>query len=53
MAYVLRRTSGKPGYVAEPGSRKSYTTSLDRARRFSTEEDARANKCGNEAVQQV
>jgi hypothetical protein len=37
-------------YVAQPGSNHSYTTKLDRAERFRTEEEARKHKCGNESV---
>jgi hypothetical protein len=37
-------------YVANPGSVKSYTNSLDRAQKFYTREAAIANKCGNEYI---
>lgn len=37
-------------YVAKPGSKKSYTTSVERAQVFKTLEDAQKNKCGNESI---
>lgn len=49
MTYVLVRVSGGPrAYVAPPGSRKSYTTDLRKARRFPTLTAAEADVCGNE-----
>lgn len=53
MKYVLRRTTGRTAFVAPSGSRKSYTPDIRKARRFDTEQDARADACGNEAVQPV
>jgi len=51
MAYVIKRTDQGGGYVALPGSRKSYTQYLQYARVFSTREEAEKNKCpGNEVV---
>ena len=53
MSYVLRRheplANGCPAYVAPPGSAKSYTGSLARARRFPTHAAALADACGNES----
>lgn len=37
-------------YVAQPGSAKSYTTSLEKARKFSSREAAENDACGNENV---
>lgn len=37
-------------YVAMPGSKHSYTTSLRNARKFSSREEAQGNACGNERV---
>lgn len=47
--YVIKR-SGDGKYVAKPGSRKSYTTKLEKAQTFVTEQAARASACGNEYV---
>lgn len=45
--YVIKK--GKY-YVSKPGSKKSYTTMIERAQKFKTQEDAEKNKCGNERV---
>lgn len=37
-------------YVSKPGSANSYTTKLQRARLFTTRDDATKDKCGNEHV---
>lgn len=37
-------------YTAMPGSVHSYTRSLENAQKFSTREQADAEKCGNESV---
>ncbi|MFO0449974.1 MAG: hypothetical protein ACK52I_15150 [Pseudomonadota bacterium] len=37
-------------YVAQPGSKKSYTTKLENARKFSSRESAESDACGNEAA---
>ncbi len=51
MEYVIvRNEDGK--YVAEPGSEHSYTSKLERARRFKTHEAAQADCCGNEHVRE-
>lgn len=52
MAFVLRRTDQEGGYVAQPGSLKSYTHNLLRARRFRTREEAEADRCvENEVIE--
>jgi hypothetical protein len=49
MAYILRRTDQGGGYVANPGSKSSYTRNPLNAQRFETKEQAIANSCpGNE-----
>lgn len=40
-------------YVAQPGSAKSYTGSLEDARKFSSREAAENDACGNETVRNV
>jgi hypothetical protein len=40
-------------YVAKPGSARSYTSSLARARLFTTRDLALSECCGNETVQSV
>jgi hypothetical protein len=37
-------------YVAPAGSAKSYTKSLERARKWPTRESAQANCCGDDVV---
>jgi len=37
-------------YVANPGSKNSYTNKIEKARKFSTKEAAEKEKCGNEMV---
>jgi len=50
--YVLKRRDGK--YVAKPGSKKSYTTSLEKARKFPSPEAADADRCPeNESIVNV
>lgn len=52
MAYVIRRSrDGK--FVALPGSKRSYTSDIDQARAFDTEEEAKADCCSNEYVQKL
>lgn len=49
--YLIKRTDQGGGYVAPPGSKKSYTKSKDKALRFTYREDAERNRCpGNEVV---
>lgn len=51
MAYIIKRTDQGGGYVAKPGSAKSYTHNLEHARKFDTREQAEADRCkGNEVV---
>lgn len=52
--YVIKRTDQGGGYVAQSGSKSSYTTSLELARKFPTREAAEAERCpGNEVVLDV
>lgn len=52
MYVILRSEDG--AYVNQPGSRSSYTFSLERAQKFWTLEAAERNRCsGNEAVANV
>jgi len=52
MTWVIQRNepaaNGHPMFVNQPGSEKSYTTNIDRARTFDSEESARKQCCGNE-----
>ena len=51
MAYLLKRTDQGGGFVAPPGSAKSYTQSRQRARQYPTREAADADRCpGNEII---
>tara|TARA_B100002049_G_scaffold93692_1_gene69266 strand:- start:801 stop:992 length:192 start_codon:yes stop_codon:yes gene_type:complete len=43
--YVLKRTDQGGGYVAEPGSKSSYTNNVARARKFRSKEEAEAERC--------
>jgi len=52
--YVIERTDQGGGYVAQPGSRSSYTTDIRRARKWPTREAAERERClGNEVVVSV
>lgn len=52
MSYILRRTDQGGGWVAPPGSRKSYTHNRDKAHRFATKEAAEADRCvENEVIE--
>lgn len=54
MAFLLKRTDQGGGYVAPPGSAKSYTRSRAAARQFPTREAAEADRCpGNEVIVEV
>lgn len=54
MAFLIKRTDQGGGYVAPPGSAKSYTHSKERARRFPTRAAAEADRCpGNEVIVEV
>jgi hypothetical protein len=47
--YIIKRNEdGK--YVAQSGSKSSYTTKLENARIYSTHDAAQADACGNETV---
>ena len=43
--YVLKKTGKNWGYVAMPGSNKSYTRSIIKARKFPTREAAEIERC--------
>lgn len=45
--YVIKRNEDGH-YVTHPGSRNSYTRSLEQARTFPTREEAERECCGNE-----
>jgi hypothetical protein len=54
MPYVIRRTDPAPRwFVAEPGSERSYTPAISRARKFKTRDEAEADCCGNERIEFV
>jgi hypothetical protein len=49
--FIIQRTDQGGGYVARPGSLKSYTHEPLKARRFATREEAERERCpGNERV---
>jgi hypothetical protein len=49
--YVIKRTDQGGGYVARPGSKHSYTRTLESARKFNTRTEADSDRCkGNEIV---
>lgn len=51
MSFVLQRTDQGGGYVTPPGSHKSYTHDLTKARIYPTREEADRDRCkGNEIV---
>ena len=43
--YVIKRTDQGGGYVAVPGSKKSYTRDILKARKFPSREAAEADRC--------
>lgn len=50
-SWVLAKIDGGSDrriYVAEPGSKWSYTASKAKARKFASREEAEADACGNE-----
>ena len=54
MTYVIRRTDQGGGWVTPPGSRSSYTRSLQYAATWVTKEDAERERCpDNEVVEAV
>lgn len=51
MSFVLKRNAADGGgYVAPPGSHKSYVRDAAEARRFASREAALKEACGNESV---
>ena len=48
MSYVIERIDQGGGYVARPGSRGSYTRSLEHAEKYQDEQIAQRNCCENE-----
>jgi hypothetical protein len=54
MSYIIKRTDQGGGYLAERGSKKSFTSSLLKARKFQTEKEADDERCkGNEIIIKV
>ena len=52
--YVLRRTDQGGGYVAPPGSSRSYVPDVAEARVFRTADEAEAERCvENEVIEEV
>lgn len=47
MMYVIKKDFF---YVAKPGSKKSYTSNIKNAQKFSSREAAEGSKCNNEYV---
>lgn len=47
--YVIRRKEDG-AYVSQPGSRESYTRSLERARKWPSKAAAESECCGNESA---
>lgn len=45
--YIIKKGSL---YVANPGSKNSYTNKIEKARRFATKELAEKDKCSNETI---
>ena len=45
MAWIIKKTDGRGGYVARPGSASSYTRDLAKAQRFPTREAAERERC--------
>jgi hypothetical protein len=50
MTYLLKLMDRRGGFVAKPGSRRSYTDSLRQARKFSTREEAERERCQDNEV---
>lgn len=49
--YVIKRLDQGGGYVTPPGSLRSYTRDINKARVFATEDQARRELCpGNEII---
>ena len=52
--YIIKRTDQGGGWVTNPGSKSSYTRSLQKARVYPTREEADADRCPeNEVVESV
>jgi hypothetical protein len=49
MKYILKRYEDNK-YVAKPGMKKSYTTTLKNAQVFPNQEKAKECACGNEYI---
>ena len=47
--YVLQHNDTDK-YVAQPGSERSYVSGVENAQRYSSEEEAERNRCGNERI---
>jgi hypothetical protein len=47
--YVIKNTE-HGGYVNQPGSRSSYTRSLEQARKFDTKDQAEGERCPENEV---
>lgn len=51
LGYLIERTDQGGGYVTPPGSLRSYTKDVTKARRYRTAEAAERDRCeGNERV---
>jgi len=50
--FVIRRTSDGM-YAAPPGSKRSYTSDLAKARTFVHHDEAKRECCGNERVENI
>jgi hypothetical protein len=50
MRWILRRASKGGGYVAPPGSPRSYVRDPRKAQSFDTKEEADASKCPENEV---
>lgn len=50
MPFVLKRTDQGGGYVAQPGSKHSYTNKLERARQFPTKDAAEGDRCPDNEI---
>lgn len=48
--YVIKRTTESGGYVAKPGSYRSYTHDIAKAKLYSTKEKAQADTCSDNEI---
>ncbi len=54
MKYVIRRTDQGGGYVAPPGSPKSYVRDKLKAQHFDSQDAAERERCvGNEVIEEL